>query len=199
MTDRYDYARDRDIADQAVAIRDKRANDKLAAEAEKLVAAFLGLKWRERRVDGGVDLDYRGWTLDVKWSPLVPYRPGTKTRAFYARLGVPAWKPLRAAIYVAVNGSIRPYRNASGVGIAATDDDAMKIYGWAFQGEVRAAPKRSFGYTNHRGEPALLHVVELHELHSREVLRALPAFDPTRRRDDALSEAFEAVPPAWRY
>jgi hypothetical protein len=199
VTDRHEYARRHGIVDQAVAITDKKWNDALARDAEQLVAAFLGVKWKEKRVDGGVDLDFRGWTIDVKWSPVPPFRSASKTRHFYASLRVPAWKPLRAMIYVAVNGSVVPFDSPDGVSVKSTDEDAMKIYGFAFRTEVRKAPRKDFGYTNYRGDPAIVHVVDLHELHSREMLKALPSFDPERRFEDALAEAAQKVPPSWAY
>ena len=164
------------------------------------MAAFLGIEWREQRVDGGVDLVFRGWTLDVKWSPTVPYRPDRKPewRFNYAALKVPSWKPLRAALYVAVHGSVIPVDMGTWA-ITSLDNDAMKLYGFAFRSEVMARPPVSFGHTNYRGEDATMHVVELQELHSREVLRNLPPFDPERHRQQSLDIAFAAVEPGWAY
>jgi hypothetical protein len=195
--DRYEYARRHGIKDQAVKIDDKKKNDALAREAEQLVARFLGVKWTEKRVDGGVDLAYRGWKIDVKWSGAVPFRPDRKTRFAFAGLKVPAWKPMKGAlIYVAVHGAIVSDHT---LGIEPTDEDVMKIYGWAFRRELRDAPVLDFGYKTYEGEPATMHVLDLASLHSREMLKAIPAFDPERDIDDVLAEAAAALTPGWAY
>ena len=71
--DRYDYARAHGIVDRAVCLPlSPRETEVMAEAAERFVAAYLGVEVANKDQagpDGGKDIWYVGYKLNVKWTP----------------------------------------------------------------------------------------------------------------------------------
>lgn len=129
----------------------------MAEQAELFFLTLLPLdeterERQERRIrdrqkgDVGFDAEYRGRTIDVKWSPCRPFPP----YRCVPQLKVAAWRPMKADLYAAVHGRII---------------DELKCYGFATLAEVRAAPRQDFGWQRPDGRRAPMFVLDLIELH----------------------------------
>lgn len=145
---------------------DYSTQDFMARQAELLVLDRLPLDDADRarqramiesrRVDAGFDVTFRGWSFDVKWSPV---RPRRGDRVYWAGLKVKTWKPLAAHGYVCVLGE---------------NVEDLKIYGWASRTDVRNAQVLDFGYTTWRGDPATVYAIDAASLRPWEALLAIP-------------------------
>ncbi len=135
MSERWDASRRAGYRDEFAGGGDedaKRWVDYMARAAEVWAADYLGPEARVaagiRRKDRGWDLVYRGWRLDVKWTPQEPGRRGWGSNPAYPGLRVPTWKPRRADLYLLVLGDLV---------------ERFRLYewadGWATRSEVEAA------------------------------------------------------------
>lgn len=169
MSDRFDSGRRRGYNDESVSSMEGHHRDQMAWTAERWLGRFLGddaqVLAQMKGKDPGWDIVFRGWKIDVKWTP---YEPGGPFKTpTYPHLIVPAWKPRRADLYALVVGENEDRFDAWadwGCGFETRQVvEAAKVVDWgkARKTSGRSAPVYAIGFDYLRP------LAELHSIASR--------------------------------